>query len=48
VHDAFLPDITVTCEGIANLFLNLNPNKAAGPDEIKPRVLKELATVVIC
>jgi hypothetical protein len=25
-----MPDITVTCEGIAKLLLNLNPNKAAG------------------
>jgi hypothetical protein len=24
----------------------LNPNKAAGPDEIKPGVLKELATEI--
>ena len=38
-------DITITCEGIAKL-LNLNPNKAAGPDEIKHRVLKELATEI--
>jgi hypothetical protein len=38
-----MPDITITSEGIAKLLLNLNPNKAAGPDEIKPRVLKELA-----
>jgi hypothetical protein len=41
-----MPDITITCEGIAKLLLNLNPNKAAGPDEIKPRVLKELATEI--
>ena len=40
-----MPDITVTCEGIAKL-LNLNPNKAAGPDEIKHRVRKELATEI--
>jgi hypothetical protein len=39
-----MSDITVTCEGIAKLLLNLNPNKEAGPDEIKPRVLKDLAT----
>ena len=26
-----------------NLLTGLNPNKAAGPDQIKPRVLKELA-----
>jgi hypothetical protein len=37
-----MPDITVTCEGIAKFFLNLNPNKADNPDDIKPRVLKEL------
>ena len=41
-----MPDITITCEGIAKLLLSLNPNKAAGPDEIKPRVLKELATEI--
>jgi hypothetical protein len=41
-----MPDITVTCEGIAKLLLNLNPNKAAGSDEIKPRVQKELATEI--
>ena len=41
-----MPDITITCEGIANLLLNLNPNKAAGPDQIKPRVLKVLATEI--
>ena len=41
-----MPDITITSEGIAKLLLNLNPNKAAGPDEIKPRVLKELATEI--
>ena len=41
-----MSDITVTCEGIAKLLLNLNPNKEAGPDEIKPRVLKELATEI--
>jgi hypothetical protein len=27
-----MPDMTVTCEGIAKL-LNLSPNKAAGPDD---------------
>jgi hypothetical protein len=43
-----MPDITITCEGtcIAKLLLNLNPNKAAGPDEIKPRVLKELVILI--
>jgi hypothetical protein len=41
-----MPDITITCEGIAKILLNLNPNKEAGPDEIKPRVLKDLATTM--
>lgn len=41
-----MPGITITCEGIAKLLLNLNPNKAVGPDEIKPRILKELATEI--
>ena len=41
-----MPDIIVTCEGIAKFLLNLNSNKAAGPDAIKPRVLKELATEI--
>jgi hypothetical protein len=41
-----MPDITITCEGIAKLLLNLNPNKAAGPDQIKPRALKVLATEI--
>ena len=38
-----MPDSIVTCEGIAKL-LNLNLSKAAGLDENKSRVLKELAT----
>jgi hypothetical protein len=41
-----LPDIIVTCEGIAKP-LNLNPSKAAGLHENKPRVLKELATEIV-
>lgn len=38
-----MPDITVTREGIATFLLNLNPNNAVGPDEIKSRLLKKLA-----
>ena len=41
-----MPDIIVTCEGIAKL-LNLNPNKAASLDENKSRVLKKLAAEIV-
>ncbi|XP_071145327.1 uncharacterized protein [Mytilus edulis] len=35
--------LIIKTEGIQKLLHNLNPNKAAGPDEIKPRFLKELS-----
>ena len=38
-----MPDLEITSQGIAKLLLNLDPSKAAGPDELKPRLLKELA-----
>jgi hypothetical protein len=38
-----MSDIVFTENGITKLLANLNPHKAAGPDNIKPRVLKELA-----
>ena len=37
-----MPDISITITGTENLLKNLNPNKASGPDEISPRLLKEL------
>jgi hypothetical protein len=33
--------------GIQKLLGKLNPNKAAGPDNIKPNVLKELAPAIV-
>ena len=39
----FMEDIVVTKEGFTTLLKGLNP-KALGPDELHPRVLKELAT----
>jgi hypothetical protein len=37
------PDIVFKENGITKLLANLNPHKAAGQDDIMPRVLKELA-----
>ena len=39
-----LPPIKVTEERVQKMLKNLNANKAAGPDLISPRLLKELAT----
>ena len=39
-----MKDIVVTKEGITKLLKGLNPTKALGPDELHPRVLKELTT----
>ena len=39
-----MEDIVVTKEGVTKLLKGLNPSKALGPDELHPRVLKELVT----
>ena len=37
-----MPEISITVKGTENLLKSLNPNKASGPDEISPKLLKEL------
>ena len=37
-------EIAVSKDGVIKLLKGLNPSKALGPDELQPRVLKELAT----
>ena len=37
-----MPDIKVPENGVLKLLKDLNPHKAAGPDELKPLVLREL------
>ena len=37
-------DITVTSKGIEKLLSNLNPHKAACPDQIKPIIIKNFST----
>ena len=37
-------DIVISKDGVIKLLKGLNPPKALGPDELRPRVLKELAT----
>ena len=39
--DRSMLDITVTSKGIEKLISNLNPHKAAGPNQIKPIILKK-------
>ena len=35
-----MPDITISVNGAEILLKSLNPNKASGPDQISPRLLK--------
>ena len=38
-----MSDIHISNEGVIKMMKGLNPPKALGPDELHPRVLKELA-----
>ena len=42
-----MPEVEISVKGVAKLLYNLNIAKAAGPDEIKPVVLKELSLVIV-
>ena len=39
-------DIYISTPGVQKLLANLNPSKAAGPDNLSSRVLKELSDVL--
>jgi hypothetical protein len=39
-------ELDITEYGVLKLLTSINPNKAAGPDIIKPKLLKELATEI--
>ena len=41
-----MPDIVISTSGVAKLLSNLNVSKAAGPDSLRPIVLKELCQVI--
>ncbi len=41
-----MPDIVITEPGVRKMLERLKPHKAMGPDEIGPRVLKELAPTI--
>ena len=41
-----MPDIEISVNGVAKLLSNLNSAKAAGPDAIRPIVLKELSHII--
>ena len=41
-----MPDITVSLNGVLKLLKDLNPHKAAGPNQLKPIVLQRLRDVI--
>ncbi|KAI8479428.1 hypothetical protein Bbelb_428470 [Branchiostoma belcheri] len=41
-----LEDIIITTAGVEKLLRNLDPSKASGPDQLSPRILREVATEI--
>jgi hypothetical protein len=41
-HHPSMPEESILEDGVKKLLKGLNPNKASGPDQISPRLLKEL------
>ena len=41
-----MSDVNISAAGVQKLFETLDPHKAVGPDNISPRILKELAAVL--
>ena len=41
-----MPDIDISTAGVAKLLSKLNVSKAAGPDSVRPIVLKELSQII--
>jgi hypothetical protein len=39
-----MASFTITTPGVQKLLAELDPNKACGPDELRPKILKELAS----
>ena len=44
---SFMDDIVVSNEDVTKLLKDLNPSKALGPDELHPKVLKELPAELV-
>ena len=41
-----MPPLIITSEGVNKMLKSLNPNKAAGPDQISPAVLRNLSDIL--
>ena len=46
-NEPLCENTNITVSGIEKLLKQLNPTKASGPEDISPRVLKEVATEIV-